>query len=158
MDTELARTFLTVVAVSLAVASPWYIRNTVLTGNPVYAFFYNIFPSKHVNPAVMKSAELEWRLNGDGLGRVGSTPGQKLAHSWYYFVTGPHHWKLGPVFMAFVVPGFLLFLASLLGRAALSARRATGLNASPTPRGDSSRDPRCCRWRPLAVRRQNPRR
>jgi hypothetical protein len=128
-----SRTFLTVVAVSLAVAAPWYIRNTVLTGNPVYAFFYNIFPSKHVNPAVMKSAELEWRLNGDGLGRVGSTLGQKLTNSWYYFVTGPHHWKLGPVFTAFVLPGFLLFLASLLGRAARSARRRLASQPQEAP-------------------------
>ncbi len=111
-----SRRFLTVLAVSLVVASPWYIRNIIVTGNPVYAFFYQIFPSKNVNPQVMKSAEIEWRLNGDGLGRVGATLGEKLANSWYYFVTGPHHWKLGPTFMAFVVPGFVLFLGGALAR------------------------------------------
>lgn len=100
--------------ISLVVASPWYIRNIVVTGNPVYAFFYNIFPSKNVNPEVMRSAEVEWRLNGDGLGRVGKTLGEKLSNSWYYFVTGPHHWKLGPVFIGYVVPGVLLFFAALL--------------------------------------------
>lgn len=108
--------FVAVIAIAMALASPWYIRNIVLTGNPVYAFFYQIFPSKNVNPAVMKSAEVEWRLNGDGLGRVGRTLWEKLANSWYYFVTGPHHWKLGPVFIAFVVPGVLLFLGQCAWR------------------------------------------
>jgi hypothetical protein len=111
-----SRHFLLIVAAALVVASPWYVRNIVLTGNPVYAFFYNIFPSRNVNPEVMKSAELEWRLNGDGLSRVGTTLWEKLANSWYYFVTGPHHWKLGPVFMAFVVSGVLLFIGSWLAR------------------------------------------
>ncbi|MCX7626703.1 MAG: hypothetical protein N2Z21_10920 [Candidatus Sumerlaeaceae bacterium] len=109
--------FVVTVALSLLIASPWYIRNIVVTGNPVYAFFYNIFPSKNVNPEVMKSAEVEWRLNGDGLSRVGSTLAEKILNSWYYFVTGPHHWKLGPVFMAFVASGFVLFLSGFLIRA-----------------------------------------
>lgn len=109
-----SRSFLVLLLGALAVASPWYIRNVIVTGNPVYAFFYNVFPSKHVNPAVMKSAEVEWRLNGDGLGRVGRTVGEKLRNSWFYFVTGPHHWKLGPVFMAFVIPGVLLFGARVV--------------------------------------------
>lgn len=97
-------------AVALVVASPWYIRNVVVTGNPVYAFYSNIFPSKNVNPAVMKSAEQEWLLNGDGLGRVGRTLPEKLRGSWLYFVTGNQHWKLAPFFMAMVLPGFLLWL------------------------------------------------
>lgn len=111
-----SRTFLLTVFVALLVASPWYVRNIVLTGNPVYAFFYQIFPSKNVNPAVMKSAEVEWRLNGDGLGRVGATLLEKLANSWYYFVSGPLHWRLGPVFMALCIPGFLLFCGQTLLR------------------------------------------
>ena len=96
------------VGVSLLVACPWYIRNILLTGNPVYAFFYNLFPSKHVNPDVMKSAEVEWLMNGDGLGRVGQTVAEKLSNSWLFFVTGNQHWKLAPVFMGFVVPGVLI--------------------------------------------------
>lgn len=103
-----ARGFWVGAAVCLAVALPWYIRNVVLTGNPVYAFFFNIFPSKHVNPEVMRSAAFEWLTNGDGLGRAGHTLGEKLRNSWEYFVTGPQHWKLSPVMFAFAVPGFLL--------------------------------------------------
>jgi hypothetical protein len=53
------------------VGSTWMIRNTVLTGNPVYAFFPNIFTSSvRVNPEVLRSAELEWFRNGDGIARL----------------------------------------------------------------------------------------
>jgi hypothetical protein len=99
------------VIAALAVAAPWYIRNIVVTGNPVYAFYYGLFPSRNVNPEVMRSAELEWLMNGDGLGRVGRTMAGKLGNSWMYFVTGGQAWKLAPVFVAFVLPGFIVFLA-----------------------------------------------
>jgi len=107
-----------------AAALPWYIRNTVLTGNPVYAFYYTLFrTSKRVNPEVMRSAEREWRLNGDGLWRAGHTLTQKLANSWEYFVSGPQHWKLAPVFAAFVLPGFVFGILILLVHLWASARR-----------------------------------
>lgn len=55
----------------LTLASPWYIRNTVLTGNPVYAFFPEIFTaSVRVNPEVLDSAKLEWFRHGDGVGKM----------------------------------------------------------------------------------------
>lgn len=102
---------------AILVASPWYIRNIIVTRNPVYAFFTNVFTgSIKVNPEVMRSAEQEWLLNGDGLGRVGQTLGEKLANSWLYFVTGPHHWKMGPFLVAFVLPGVVVFLGWLLIR------------------------------------------
>jgi hypothetical protein len=110
------------VFVSALIASPWYIRNIIVTGNPVYAFFYNIFPSRNVNPEVMRSAQVEWLMNGDGLGRVGATLWEKLANSWLYFVTGPHHWKLGPVFMALAVPGFVVFLCRIWSRLVVGQR------------------------------------
>lgn len=53
------------------IGSTWMIRNTVLTGNPVYAFFPEIFTSSvRVNPEVLRSAELEWFRNGDGIARL----------------------------------------------------------------------------------------
>lgn len=106
---------------ALALASPWYVRNTIVTGNPVYAFYSNIFPSLNVNPRVMKSAEVEWKLNGDGLANVGRTIPEKLRGSWLYFVTGGQHWKLSPVFMGLVVPGCLLW--AMWGLSAAIARR-----------------------------------
>jgi hypothetical protein len=104
--------------IALVLALPWYIRNIVLTGNPVYAFFYNIFKSsKRVNPEVMKSAETEWLMNGDGLGRVGHNLLEKVVNSWAYFVTSSLHWKLAPVFIGFAVPGFILAVCWITMRA-----------------------------------------
>jgi hypothetical protein len=117
--------------IGVAVACPWYIRNIIVTGNPVYAFFYNIFPSRHVNPAVMRSAEVEWMINGDGLRSAGRTVAEKFAHSWQYFVTGPLHWRLAPVFMAFCISGFVVTFL-------LPARKWFGWN-SPTVSPASSR-------------------
>jgi hypothetical protein len=34
-------------ALSLAIASPWYIKSAVWTGNPVYPFFYHLFGGKY---------------------------------------------------------------------------------------------------------------
>jgi hypothetical protein len=34
-------------AVALAIASPWYIKSAVWTGNPVYPFFYHVFHGKY---------------------------------------------------------------------------------------------------------------
>jgi 4-amino-4-deoxy-L-arabinose transferase-like glycosyltransferase len=57
-------------AIAVALASPWYIRNWVLTGNPVYAFFPQFFPSSvRMNTEVLRSAEVEWFRNGDGIGK-----------------------------------------------------------------------------------------
>jgi hypothetical protein len=104
-------------------ASTWFIRNTLLTGNPVYAFYYKIFPSLHVNPAVMKSAEVEWLRNGDGLGRAGSTLAEKLANSWTFFVTGGTYWKLSPVLIGWVLPGIAAWLVLIVfGRSAQRPR------------------------------------
>jgi 4-amino-4-deoxy-L-arabinose transferase-like glycosyltransferase len=60
-----------VLLVCLVAGSTWNVRNWVLTGNPVYAFFSGLFPgSIHMNDEVMKSADLEWFRNGDGVGRL----------------------------------------------------------------------------------------
>src|SRR5690606_23821569 len=117
--------FWLMVLVVTTIAVPWYVRNTMLTGNPVYAFYSNVFPSINVNPDVMKSAEREWKLNGDGLANVGSTLGEKLRGSWLYFVTGQQHWKLSPMLMALVMPGFVLWALWWMGRVALARRRAS---------------------------------
>lgn len=59
------------VVVAMLVGSTWMARNAVLTGNPVYAFFPEIFTkSVRVNPEVLRSAEIEWFRNGDGIGRL----------------------------------------------------------------------------------------
>jgi hypothetical protein len=96
------------VAVALLVGSTWMARNAVLTGNPVYAFFPEIFTkSVRVNPEVLRSAEIEWFRNGDGIGRLAeqratlrtgigmdegsplfqrrATVGDRIAASWHFW-------------------------------------------------------------------------
>ncbi len=65
------RQFWLIFSVGIALSLPWYVRNIVVTGNPVYSFFPNIFvSSKNINPDVLESANLEWFRNGDGVGRL----------------------------------------------------------------------------------------
>jgi 4-amino-4-deoxy-L-arabinose transferase-like glycosyltransferase len=108
-----SRRYWLLVAVGLALASPWYIRNVIVTGNPVYAFYSNIFPSKNVNPEVMESAGHEWVRNGDGIGNharqlAGTddyTLWDKIRATPSFLATGPQAYKLGPVFLGWMVPG-----------------------------------------------------
>lgn len=101
----------------LAVASVWYIRNWIVTGNPVYAFFSEIFGGRHINPEVMASASKEWQAHGDGIGVGDSTnlPGgplmKRLLYSWTFFVNGfSSCYKWLPLFVQLVVPGVAFFL------------------------------------------------
>ncbi len=56
---------------AMLLGGTWLARNAVLTGNPVYAFFPEAFKrSVRVNVEVLRSAELEWFRNGDGIGRL----------------------------------------------------------------------------------------
>jgi hypothetical protein len=146
--------FWTWLLIGIAVASPWYIRNWALTGNPVYAFFANLFPKTiHYNQEVMDSAVVEWTMNGDGIGRASltrefwrdyetfrrspdvthipvariDTPlSRKLARSWVYWVTDFHAWKLAPTFIGLAVPGVLIFL--------VGSRLPRRLNLTDRPR------------------------
>ncbi|MDD4279712.1 MAG: hypothetical protein PHX74_08275 [Candidatus Sumerlaeales bacterium] len=99
---------------TVMLALPWYIRNWLLTGNPVYAFYSNLLGGVRINPTVMDSAVVEWKLNGDGLYGAGSTLIEKLQGSWGFFVTGPQHWKLQPVLFGFVLPGVLIWILLFL--------------------------------------------
>jgi len=113
-----------IVVVSLLLASPWYVRNVVVTGNPVYAFFYSIFPSKHVNPDVMRSCDLEWRANGDGIGihamqhagTLDYTMADKMAATPRYLLTGDQAYKVAPMLLGFTIPGLVLALNALRRR------------------------------------------
>jgi hypothetical protein len=101
-------------SLALLLASPWYIRNWLVTGNPVYAFFPEIFGGIHINPEVMESAVREWRLNGDGLWIVGQTLTQKIAGIGLYFVYGSQAWKTAPILVSFGLVGVFMAFAHLL--------------------------------------------
>jgi hypothetical protein len=120
-------------AAMFALALPWHVRNVIKTGNPVYAFYYNIFPSKNVDPAVMESAVREWRGNGAGIGSHGMaysmrrgepnpTLADKLLATPAFFATGGQSYRLAPTFLGFALPGALLW-AGLAAFSPLGARR-----------------------------------
>lgn len=117
-----SKQFLVPLIIALILASPWYLRNCVLTGNPVYPFFASILDGVHINPDVLASCKAEWLANGDGIGKLGRTLGEKLRASWHYFVIWNHAWKLAPVFVGFTVPGVLIFLIQTIGRLLLGQK------------------------------------
>ncbi len=109
-----SRKFLLFFIIAVAMSSTWYIRNIIVTGNPVYAFYPEIFDGKNINSEVLESCFVEWRLNGDGIGKFGDTVVEKIRNSWKFFVTWEHSWKFAPVFMAFGISGFILGLLHVL--------------------------------------------
>jgi hypothetical protein len=117
--------FWSLFAVALLFASPWYVRNIIKTGNPVYAFYYNVFPSRNVTPAVMESSAAEWVRNGDGIGNHALqyaiaargtdeyTFADKLRMTGAMFVDGGQSYKLSPFLLGFALPGLGLWLIGL---------------------------------------------
>ncbi|NTV52027.1 MAG: hypothetical protein HGA76_03295 [Candidatus Firestonebacteria bacterium] len=81
--------------------SPWLIKNTVFTGNPVYPFFYRQIPSRFVEPAKMQQQM-------DGFKEFGHrTPLQILRLPWdltFFYPTSNSF--MGAVFL-FLLPGLL---------------------------------------------------
>lgn len=117
----------------LLLSSTWYVRNTVLTGNPVYSFFPELFGGVRINPAVLESCHYEWMSNGAGIARVGDRYGipydeltafDKLKGSWWFFHGWRgQSWRWQPFFFAWVIPGVLVWLVAMLPRAFRGGRR-----------------------------------
>lgn len=126
------------VVVALGLASPWYIRNVIVTGNPVYAFFHEFLGGANINPAVMASCFEEWLANGEGLARMnpsyiaaflGILDLQPHRTFWGRWLLTPEYllwqpifmYKLAPVAVIFGIPGIVLVLrrGSLFGLGAL---------------------------------------
>lgn len=87
-------------------SSIWFLRNEIVTGNPVYAFFPEIFGGTNINLDVLRSCEIEWRQNGDGVGQLGPTLLQRVLGSPYYFLldTNTHiKWAFLP--LGWLLPG-----------------------------------------------------
>ncbi len=114
-----SRRFWTISLVGICLSLPWHIRNWIVTGNPVYAFFPDIFGGKNINPEVLRSAFLEWKLNGDGIGVIAeqlygtNSILNKIRATWFYFFLWEHPWKVSPVFVAFGLPGLVFFFSQL---------------------------------------------
>jgi len=100
------RPTLWVLLAAAVLGSTWFIRNLIVTGNPVYAFFPKIFGGKNINLEVLESCFQEWRRHGDGIGRFGNTLGGKIAGlpEFLLFQTN-YHWKYGPALTGLALPG-----------------------------------------------------
>ena len=94
--------------ITAVLGSGWFIRNIIVTGNPVYAFFPKLFGGKNINMEVLESCFQEWHRHGDGIGRFGSTLGAKIRGlPRFLFLDHNYHWKYGPMLTAVALPGLL---------------------------------------------------
>lgn len=99
---------LTALVAGLLLSSTWFLRNVIVTGNPVYAFFPNLFGGVNTNLDVLKSCEVEWTMNGDGVGALGKTLAERILHSPYYFLFDPNtHLKWATLPLGWFLPGLL---------------------------------------------------
>jgi hypothetical protein len=89
-------------------SSTWFIRNEVVTGNPVYPFFPELFGGENINPEVLKSCQYEWICNGDGLIQVGETFWKRVFGTPQYFLLNSRlSIKLGTLPFGWFFPGLL---------------------------------------------------
>lgn len=77
------------VVLSLVITSTWLVRNWWVTGNPVYAFYPEIFGGINIDLDILRSCDVEWTRNGDGLAQVGQNWWQRLLGSPAYFLADP---------------------------------------------------------------------
>lgn len=107
-------------------ASTWLVRNKIVTGNPVYAFFYNIFGGIHINPDVMESAVKEWIANGAGIALFGDTSPERFLNAWTYFVSWKQGYRIQPFFTGFALAGGLIWMGRALAAPWIYRRNAPG--------------------------------
>lgn len=116
-----SRPFLFTFAITVALGSTWHLRNWIVTGNPVYAFFPEVFGGRNINPEVMRSAAEEWLTNGAGIGRHGEDFASRVRATWDFTV---HGWRLGAIPQGFVFAAIPLLLARMLVSAGRRASRS----------------------------------
>lgn len=97
--------------ISIVCAIPWYIRNWIVTGNPVYPFFYKVFNGININPEVLASCFHEWQANGIGV--PGETILLRLTYAPYFFY---YSWHLAPILLGFSLSGILIYLIQFVCR------------------------------------------
>jgi len=121
-------------------------RNWIVTGNPVYAFFYKIRAAAHINPAIDGSRrQANAKANGAGIGSLGATLGARLRATWAsssaHSATG-RFWtrpiRPVPLVMGFALGGALVWLGRLVRRAVGRAPLGTSANRSRRASGWSS--------------------
>jgi len=101
------------VLVGLGLSSVWFIRNWIVTGNPVYAFFPNIFGGLNVDLDVLRSCEIEWTANGDGVGGLGHSLWDRLRGTPRYFLfDSDTSIKWATLTLGWFVPGLFFLVRS----------------------------------------------
>ncbi|MDI6784075.1 MAG: hypothetical protein QME64_08290 [bacterium] len=100
---EQGKKALPIFSISLLLALPWYIRNWLVTGNPVYAFYPEIFGGKHINPEVLASCYKEWTANSIGV--PGVTAVERMLNTPQFLF---YDWRFAPILFGFVLPGIVL--------------------------------------------------
>lgn len=65
-DRRLIRNGITMIAVAAAFAAPWYVKNVVVKGNPVYPFFYSVLGGKDWTPFYAEIYSFEQQTFGVG--------------------------------------------------------------------------------------------
>lgn len=99
-DSSMGTTAIKVLIIAAVVASPWYLKNWILTGNPAYPFLYSLFGGREWSQEMAKTYAMF-------LSFVGSGPGilNYLRLPWdICFVGG----GIRPDFDGFIGPIFLL--------------------------------------------------
>ncbi len=86
-------------------AATWNIRNWIVTGNPVYAFFPEIFGGKNINLEVLASCNQEWTYHGYGASQLGNTLREKILNSIHVFIMD---WRFTPLLAGLLLPSFFL--------------------------------------------------
>ena len=84
-----------------AVAMIWYVRNYLVTGNPVYAFFPEIFGGMNINLEVLASANQEWLAHGNGFAQLGDTLYERVVGSIRVFLLD---WRIAPLTGGLLIP------------------------------------------------------
>ncbi len=106
---------------AIGLGAVWYVRNWIVTGNPVYAFFPEIFTgTKHFNPEVLASANIEWQNHGAGIGIIPGGFLDRIKGSWAFFVSDKMviegrlyewnvAWRWAPSVVGLALPGVLIW-------------------------------------------------
>jgi 4-amino-4-deoxy-L-arabinose transferase-like glycosyltransferase len=104
------------VAIAAAVASPWYIKSYLWTGNPVYPFAYGIFDGRYWTPDRAQLYTIAQKEFGMGTGPLAflALPWNLTMNSYRFFDIPGHLrpvnvlvWVFGPVLLA-TVPTLLV--------------------------------------------------
>lgn len=103
---------LAMVLIAVVVASPWYVKNYLWTGNPVYPFAYNLFGGSNWSAALANSYWTEQKSYGDRT-LVGFllTPWRL---SFYPFNSTPIRYEVQSSLASAVGPLYLMFCVPLL--------------------------------------------